>query len=59
MLGRRVRAGKSDTRSSRQFNNLRFVTTSQLGMDEYFPRMTRPLRLAYPSALYHVTSGNG
>ena len=31
MLGRRVRTGKSSTHSSRQFNNLRFVTTSQLG----------------------------
>ncbi len=30
MLGRRARAGKPSTRSSSQFNNLRFVTTSQL-----------------------------
>ena len=33
MLGRRARAGKSGTRSSRQFNNLRFVTTSRLSCD--------------------------
>jgi SAM-dependent methyltransferase len=30
MLGRRARAGKSGTRSSRQFKDLRFVTTSRL-----------------------------
>jgi hypothetical protein len=30
MLGRQGRAGKSGTRSSHQFNNLRFMTTSQL-----------------------------
>jgi transposase len=35
MLGRRARVGKPGTRSSCQFNNLRFVTTSHLGLPWY------------------------
>lgn len=42
MLGRRARAGKPGTRSSSQFNNLRFVTTSQLGGVTSVPRFCSP-----------------
>jgi hypothetical protein len=40
MLGRRARAGKPSTRSSSQFNNLRFVTTSQLTEESWSARQT-------------------